>query len=595
MKRLLLLMFMIMAFPFAAVFIGCNHDSKALTSMDRAERLISEAPDSALTVLKSIDRDALHGDREQARYALLMSMALDKNYVDTTSFDILQPAIDYYLKKGSTDEKLRTYYYQGRIYQNRCEYDSALYCFLNGKDFLHYAADSMTAANLLVAEAAIQYSIYKFNEYTDNHIAASRLYNKIGNSDYELSCLMCALDGSIINHRKYLADSIVAVAKQIVNNDGELSTLVTPHILLYELEFGGKEQILEIIDNLNPLEMDDLTKIDIAEAYYKIGDPANAKRILLSLDSNVNAINSWKYLAIKPDILEANGDFPEALEAMRLFLATMDSIHQNVFSQDLLFAQKKHEIEKSNLIEIHKSDRKFWITLCIALAILLAAACISYQFILSRTKNKLAEKEKIRLNLENENLRNKNELLELENKNTILEKQAAEQENQKRIVEAENLVLKIRELENERVGLKKIIDHHDNLVKPAEEAIRARLNTLNKLITQNIRNKYKNDIEYEEWCSELIRDNEEFMKSTRLAYVATYPKFIEYLQQHGLTEEEINYCGLYAIGLRGTEVGKYISKSRHYHVSSDIRRKLGIGEHDTNLGIHIRRQLSALQ
>ena len=37
-----------------------------------------------------------------------MSMALDKNYIDTTTFDIIQPAIDYYLSKGNADEKLRT-------------------------------------------------------------------------------------------------------------------------------------------------------------------------------------------------------------------------------------------------------------------------------------------------------------------------------------------------------------------------------------------------------------------------------------------------------------------------------------------------------
>ena len=78
-----------------------------------------EHPDSAMSVLLSIDKNKLDNDEEKARHALLMSMALDKNYIDTTTFDVLRQAIDYYLKEGSPDDRLRTLYYQGRIFQNK--------------------------------------------------------------------------------------------------------------------------------------------------------------------------------------------------------------------------------------------------------------------------------------------------------------------------------------------------------------------------------------------------------------------------------------------------------------------------------------------
>lgn len=98
---------------------GCGGSQGISDSLDIAERIIEDRPDSALIVINSIDTSDLKKKSQKARYALLKSMALDKNYVDTTTFDILQPAIDYYLEKGTPDEKLRTYYYQGRIYQNR--------------------------------------------------------------------------------------------------------------------------------------------------------------------------------------------------------------------------------------------------------------------------------------------------------------------------------------------------------------------------------------------------------------------------------------------------------------------------------------------
>lgn len=99
--------------------VSCDRDSAVDSIFNDADSVMNASPDSALTILRGIDKSLLRSTAEEARYALLMSQALDKNYIDTTDFNVLQPAIDYYLKKGSADEKLRTYYYQGRIYQNR--------------------------------------------------------------------------------------------------------------------------------------------------------------------------------------------------------------------------------------------------------------------------------------------------------------------------------------------------------------------------------------------------------------------------------------------------------------------------------------------
>jgi hypothetical protein len=43
------------------------------------------------------------------------------------------------------------------------------------------------------------------------------------------------------------------------------------------------------------------------------------------------------------------------------------------------------------------------------------------------------------------------------------------------------------------------------------------------------------------------------------------------------------------IGMRGKEVGEYLQIKRHYIISHEIRMKLGIDEHETNIGLYIRR------
>ena len=160
---------------------SCDRDHAVDSIFNKAESVMNVSPDSALIILRGIDKSFLKSKAEEARYALLMSQALDKNYIDTTDFNVLQPAIDYYLKKGSADEKLKTYYYQGRIYQNRENNDSAMQSFLRGREYFSQASDTLTMANLLVAQGTILSTTYKFEDFVEVNLEAAKLYSKLGN------------------------------------------------------------------------------------------------------------------------------------------------------------------------------------------------------------------------------------------------------------------------------------------------------------------------------------------------------------------------------------------------------------------------------
>lgn len=271
-------------------------------------------PDSALDILNSVNVETLDGKRNKARYALLKSMALDKNYVDTTNFDVLQPAIDYFLRKGTADEKLKTYYYQGRVYQNQGDDDSAMQSFMRGREYCGQASDTLMMANLLVAQGTILYTTYKFDDFIKVNLEATKLYKAIGKIDYEISCLANALDGSIITNDKQLADSILYVAEARVCENEELSSSISPYILSYAVNFGNDQEVVDIIHNYDSIQaIDDVTKIDLAEAYCKIGDSSNAMRVINSIPSTSEHKTSLKYLALKPNVLELNGDFKGAL------------------------------------------------------------------------------------------------------------------------------------------------------------------------------------------------------------------------------------------------------------------------------------------
>lgn len=583
--RLLYVLVMVL---FTGIIFSCTENSELEKQFISAESLMNNHPDSALAVLRKINRSSLRSDKMKAKYALLMSQALDKNYIDTTSFDILQPAIDYYLRKGTADEKLRTYYYQGRIYQNRENNDSAMQSFMRGREYCGQASDTLTMANLLVAQGTILYTTYKFDDFIKVNLEAAELYRESGRPDYEILSIANVLDGSILTRDKNLADSIMSIALSKINSNPEFSSAVSSHVLLYAITFGKRDEIVDVLNYYNSGNtIEDMTKIDIAQAYSKIGDAYNAKRFIDLIDSSSDVRHSLKYYAVITDILEQNGDYADALEAYRNFSTTIDSIHQNIFSHDLLFAQERHEMEKSNLLKLQKRDRFIWLSLCVAFVLLIIIGYIYYRYRLSRAKNLLEEQKNERLQLEQENLKKENENLELRN-------HQAELECERQSLAAENLRLKIEQLEIESTSLKEILNKRKDLAKPIEEAIKIRIEMLNGLLAAQITDNNAYAKSYGDWKDKLIQDKDEFMNTTRLAFKASHPRFIEYLEDHGLTESEINYVCLYAIGLRGKEAGEYMQLKRHYNISSEIRSKLGLSEHNTNIGIYVRHLMKDL-
>ncbi len=134
--------------------------------------------------------------------------------------------------------------------------------------------------------------------------------------------------------------------------------------------------------------------------------------------------------------------------------------------------------------------------------------------------------------------------------------------------------------------------------RPDEKAmavIRQRLSVLDKVIASRISSDDKFYRSSEEEIDVLMADREEFLRSTKIVFEESHPKFIAYLQDKGLTDWEIGYCCLYTLGLKGKDIGEYIQKKRHYIISHEIRQKLGLDEHDTNISIYLRNLLLDLE
>ena len=547
---------------------SCDRNGAVWEMLDMAENLMDSKPDSALTVLEGIPASKVKGKEVSARYALLKSMALDKNCIDTTTFDILQPAIDYYIKHGTPDEQLRTYYYQGRIYQNQGDDDSAMQSFMNGSDLGESITDSLLLAHTLVAQGTLYFKQYKTGDFIHNNEEAAKLYGAIGKNILEIKSYTNAIDGYVMLEDKSAADSILSICVPLVQKNPDGEAYLFPSLLSYTIEFCSPDEIKAFLNEYQDLELTKDETMDFARGYSKIGEYDKAITLLSGISLTESAWDSLKYASVKIDILEKQGKYEQAFILYRNYSATLERHQKELLSQDLLFADKKHQLEMKNLMEIQDRDRIIWGTLCGIFGLVILVGWLYYRGFLSKTKRILAEKENENLRLEQENLRKEKEKAELE---------------------TANLKLEIAQLEGERDNLKELQREQSELAKPIQDVIQKRLNILNGLLAKEITNNDSYAEPYNKWIETIHSDKKKFMDSTRLAFAASHPKFMEYLEQRDLSADEIKYLCLYAIGLRGKEVGEYIQMKRHYIISHEIRKKLGIDEHETNIGHYIRR------
>lgn len=574
-----------MLLSLACSTISCSGTMEQET-LNRAEALMESHPDSALIILSTIDKGQLSDKSQKAKYALLMSMALDKNYIDTTSFAVLQPAIDYYLEKGTPDEMLRTYYYQGRIFQNQGDHDNTLNSFAKGLDTPHLT-DSLTIARTLVAIGYIYNELFDIDSYVEYSLKAADTYNGLSLKNQELDCLFKALDGAIILGNQSIGDSIINYIEHDSSLDSISMKSLTRLQLSYALKFGDIDDIRDLIPEQEENLSSPNDALSLALAYNKVGNDNKAFHLLDIVKNSGLPYDTLRHLSISVPTFEGLGNYKDALSLYKQYSHKQDSIDFLKFEQASRSIVEKHRIELQAQKDARHKSRIIWG--CFGgIAVLSMGILILCLLVRSNKAKKELALEKVRTkDAENAKLKSEKDNLALENRNLQLERD-------KKALEAENLAHRVEALENESDSLKSLINNREELPIEVQREIKVRIEMLNSLLASYITNNDQYEKPYDVWIKELTDNKDEFMNSNRLAFQVSHPRFIQYFEDHGLTTDEINYVCLYAIGLRGKEVGNYMNKRSHVNTSSAIRKKLGIDKHETNIGIYVRKLLKNL-
>lgn len=539
----------------AICLISCNSHSHCRETLSQMESYIEERPDSALAVLKQMNASELSGKEEKAKHALLYSVALDKNVIDKTDFEVLQPAIDYFENKGgsATDKMLTYYYYQGRIYQNQGNDALAMECFVSALSEGKESDDKLTKARILFTQGGIYNKVFEWDKCISTYNEAGNYFQECGRTSSYINCI-----ASIINVYTIIGD--VEQAEHYItiglNNLAECSMWIKGYfysnyiIFLTSHRPDRVAEVRRILDiYLDSVDSSYIDWLSVSYAYLNIGDMTQAMEAIKRVNNIPNAQQQVRYYALLADIHKHKGEYEKALDGYLKYVKMTDSLDYEKSKAGIEFIEERHSLELKNIQDKERSDRRVLAAIGVIIIFLSLLVIIRYRLKVKTVESELAKQEK------------------------------------------EKYRLLYNQIEQERDSLTEILERSNELEGAAKNALLERLTLLNRFFLAYITDNRDMDRKVNQEMEKLVANKEVFMYSTRLAFAGSHPKFIKHLEDRGLNEWEINYCCLYALGLKGKEIGEYIQLKSHFNNSSDIRKKLGLGEHDVNLGTYIRKLL----
>lgn len=155
-------------------------------------------------------------------------------------------------------------------------------------------------------------------------------------------------------------------------------------------------------------------------------------------------------------------------------------------------------------------------------------------------------------------------------------------------LEHERDSLLISQLESELDDFKSVLQQNSLLNNALLEPMRKRSEMLDKFLLSQLADNPQIGKEFQDWIAKLTENKEQLLEEMRRSLQAAYPMAYNQFIKAGLTENELSYICLYAAGLRGSEVGRGMGTKRHYIISHEIRRKLGLDSTAQNLGPFIK-------
>ena len=333
---------------------GCGNSGQIEQELSTAAKLMRSEPDSSLRIIENIDPDRILGRHARAKYALLYSAALDKNYVDTDDDSLIRIAYRYYDKRICSDSvKFLINYHYGRIHQNGANYQEAMHYYLTAGKYA-LAAHKNYYLGLVYTRIGELYSEQmNFNGALEYYRNAYDAWKKLRNPAFmNNATLNIANTYSSLNDNdnavKYYLQALQA-ARQQGDNDMVIACLSNlGDIYVSKGDYPKALQAVKEIERIVPDGLSIYQYRILIKVYYlqhKIDSARYYFNIASELAEDIRDDAQLAYLSFQIEL--ASGNSEEAANSINEYIWLSDSISRMVVSQSAIAAEAKYYKEQT--------------------------------------------------------------------------------------------------------------------------------------------------------------------------------------------------------------------------------------------------------
>ena len=393
-KNILFILTILLLLACTACYRSTRHVTEHLS---QAEGLIWAAPDSALHLLESISASRHLTGKEQADYALLLSLAQYRCYIPVSSDSLINLAIEYYKDKNDADKKGAAFYVKGCILEEYSkDIPNALLAYKEAEKCIPSMNDKHYVARIYSSLGYINQCSFNFElakEYyqkavqanidgkdtaaqTSNLLNLLQLYHIFHDTDSVNQCIT-----KLLQFSSSLKDSILQ--SKIYHNIAVSK--------MYQEKYEEAESFFSCALHISPASPPYKTMSGLAQLYIKRGQKERADSLfqnaLLSKDLSLRA---YIYNQLYDEAWKAE-NYKKIAQYARLYIDTSDSIYNSHLHQEVLKVQRKYD----HMQLLYQKSRQTNIIYSSIIIIFIVSGILWFLFIQYKKKRK-EENEKLR-------------------------------------------------------------------------------------------------------------------------------------------------------------------------------------------------------
>ena len=542
-KNILFILTILLLLACTACYRSTRHVTEHLS---QAEELIWTAPDSALHLLESISASRHLTGKEQADYALLLSLAQYRCYIPVSSDSLINLAIEYYKDKNDADKKGAAFYVKGCILEEYTKdipnallaYKEAEMCIpdMNEKRYVARIYSSLGYINKKsfhfdpakeYYQKALQANIDGKDTvaYASNLLNLSTLYYTLHQADSANRCINTLID---------IADSL---------NDLDLQVKIYNNIAnrkIFEKNYAEAEKYLIHAIRLSSPHFPDKLSLGLANLYAYTGQKEKADSLFTHLLSCPDLlVRSNSYLDLLNYFLTSH---PKERSYLNHYIALTDSIYKENRAEEVGKIQQKYD----NEVLARTNDQLYfkWILTSVVGSLI---CIIAVTFLQKKWRKANALQKQIE---------------ELEEKKKVLT--SSSQENERYVIQISELESQINDLKNEKRRLKYFI----NKTKESKEDKEDDYSSIFKTYLSITKDKT--------YDKELERDNlRQWLNLTNQNFT---DKLIKHYPVLSKSNQLMDVCCLTALNLSIEDIATLlgIGERTVERYTSDICKKVGL-------------------